>query len=139
MTAPQAATSLRLSKRRLRPLMREIAREAMSTWKHIQAAKIDTAEFLPAISGLEKLRANDETYEIPGQISARSWHIHLFKRHFRIEVKEGLLTEIKLRCEKRYRFFPFDPKLLYEVSVKDGSCSIELDGEPGTAFKFIQS
>jgi len=113
--------------------------EAMKTWKHIQDSDIDTTELRPAIARLETLRSNDEAYEIPGEISERGWHLHLFKRHFRIEVAEGHVTQVKLRCDKRYQFFAFDPKVRYEVSDKDGSCSIELDGEPGSSFKFIQS
>jgi hypothetical protein len=41
------------------------------------------------------------------------------------------------RCNT-YAYFAFDPRLEYEVANKDGRCTIELDGAPGTQFKLIQ-
>ncbi len=67
-----------------------------------------------------------------------TWHVHLFKRHFQAEVAEGYISQVKLRCQKHYVFFAFDPKLQYQVDSKDGDCSMELLGAPGTRFKLMQ-
>ncbi len=67
-----------------------------------------------------------------------TWYIHLFKRHFQAQVSQGHIAEVKLRCEKHYVFFAFDPTLRYEVAGKDGDCSMQLLGDPGTRFKLLQ-
>jgi len=74
-----------------------------------------------------------------GQLSEGKWYLHLFKRHFRAVVSEGYIAQVKLRCDKGYVTFAFDPTLQYHVPDKDGDCSIELEGAPGTRFKLIQS
>ena len=68
-----------------------------------------------------------------------TWHGALFKHRFGITVTSGAVSEIKLRCEKRYLFFKYETGLSYSVSVKSGPCSIEILGTPGTTFELIQS
>jgi hypothetical protein len=98
-----------------------------------------TAASLKAIvEQLEKGRTDDSAYEVSGFIADTGWHLHLFKRHFRAVVSEGYISQVKLRCARDYRFFPFDPALEYEISHRDGECAIELDGAPGTRFKLTQ-
>jgi TonB family protein len=115
--------------------------EALATWKHLQKSPIERSAKAPLeaiVEKLQKLRSDDSAYEVTGLIADTDWHLHLFKRHFRAEVVEGHISQVKLRCDRHYRFFTFDPTLQYEVSSKDGECSIELEGAPGTRFKLIQ-
>jgi hypothetical protein len=49
------------------------------------------------------------------------------------------VSEIKLRCEKQYVFFRYQPAVEYSVANRAGRCSMEVVGEPGTAFELIQS
>ena len=63
----------------------------------------------------------------------------MLKRRFRVQVASGRLSEIKLRCERNYLFFPYNPELEYKVEARSGRCSIELVGDPGTKFQLIQS
>jgi hypothetical protein len=56
-----------------------------------------------------------------------------------VVVSEGHVSEIKLRCDKRFVFYKFDPELKYEVASQYGKCGIELVGEPGTTFNLVQS
>jgi TonB family protein len=115
--------------------------EAMTTWKRLQKAGIDkstAARFQPVMDHLQSSRTDDSTYEVDGFLSERGWYLHLFKRHFRADVTEGYISQVKLRCDKRYVYFAFDPALQYEISSKYGNCSIELVGGPGTRFKLVQ-
>lgn len=115
--------------------------EALDTWKRVQQTIVDKRELAPfvtSIADVDKLRSNDAAYGIPGQITDHGWHLHLFKRHFRIEAVEGHLTQVKLRCERKHVFFAFDATQQYEVPGEYGKCSIELEGQPGTKFQFVQ-
>jgi TonB family protein len=67
-----------------------------------------------------------------------SWSLELFKRHFRVEVSEGHVSVIKLRCSKHYVSFVLDPNLDYEVKTGFGSCRMEMLGDPGTKFTLSQ-
>src|SRR5882724_13069905 len=46
-------------------------------------------------------------------------------------------SQIKLRCDKKYVFFQFDPALEYKVADKYGKCFIEVVGDPETKFELI--
>jgi hypothetical protein len=58
---------------------------------------------------------------------------------FEIAVSSGRVSEIKLRCERQYVFFRYEPGVQYKVDGAGGTCGIELVGDPGTAFELIQS
>ena len=112
------------------------------TWEKLQRAGIDaeTADKIkPVIVQLETLRTDDRQYSVPGKLIDGTWYLRLFKRHFRVVVSDGHVSDIKLRCDKRYVFFGFDPQLQYETASQYGKCSLELVGEPGTTFSLIQS
>jgi len=53
-------------------------------------------------------------------------------------VAQGSISDVKLRCKKHYLDFRFDPTLNYEITGKDGDCSLELDGVLGTRFTLVQ-
>ncbi|HEV2703947.1 MAG TPA: TonB family protein [Steroidobacteraceae bacterium] len=115
--------------------------EAITIWKILQKAGLDAktaASLKPVVDQLEKIRSDNNAYEVTGAISETSWYLLLFKRHFRAVISEGHISEVKLRCDTRFLHFAFDPTLQYEVSSKDGECFLELDGAPGTQFKLIQ-
>ena len=116
--------------------------EALTTAKRLEKVGIDpetAAELKAAAEKLDKIRTDDTSYEVAGWIPERNWFLHLFKQHFRAIVSDGNISEAKLRCEKRYDHFAFDSNLQYQVdATKDGHCSIELIGSPGTRFRFVQ-
>ncbi len=115
--------------------------EALTTWKRLEKAGIDketAARLRETIAQVEKIRTDDSAYEVSGQITDRNWYLHLFKRHFHAAVSEGYISEVRLRCATRHWFFAFDAALSYEINSKDGQCSIELLGAPGTQFKLMQ-
>jgi TonB family protein len=116
--------------------------EVMTTWKRLKKSGVDKAtesQVLHVIDQLQKLRSDDSAYEVTGRIMPEGrWFLHLFKRHFQAVVSEGSLSQVKLRCDKRFVYFTFDPKLQYEVESSYGNCGVELEGAPGTQFKLVQ-
>ena len=115
--------------------------EAIATWKRLEKTGVDkklAPRLRQQIAKLEEIRSDHSAYTVLGSISDRNWYLHLFKRHFQAQVSEGYISEVRLRCDTRYLFFPFDAGLQYEISSKDGQCSIELLGVPGTQFELIQ-
>lgn len=116
---------------------------AMVTWRKLQSSKVDKkvlADWKPVVDQIETLSKDERSYKVPGEIeSGSSWFYTLFKKRFQIAVQGGHLSEIKLRCDKKYVFFRYDPELQYKVSDKVGACAMELVGEPGTKFELVQS
>lgn len=115
--------------------------EALDTYQKLQKLGMDkatSARLEPLVAQLQKIRGDDSSYAVSGTMPEGSWNLHLFKRHFQAEVSEGYLSQVKLRCEKNYVFFTFDPNLQYQIASKDGDCHMELIGAPGTKFKLFQ-
>lgn len=89
---------------------------------------------------IEQLRGDGRSYGVDGVMgSGTSWFYRLLKNRFRIVVEEGRLAEIKLRCEKQYLLFRYDPALEYRIADRYGFCDMELVGDPNTRFRLIQS
>jgi hypothetical protein len=90
------------------------------------------------IEQLEKIRIDDTSYEVQGALTEGRWYMHLFKTHFRAVISKGSISQVKLRCKRRFLSFNFDPGLQYEVRAKDGDCVLQFEGEPGTEFRLVQ-
>ena len=102
--------------------------------------KEDLAAYQKAIDRILVLKEDDRTYSVPGQIALNTrWFYRLLKNQFRIVVATGDIAEIKLRCDKNYFFFKYEPEIQYRISDSDGFCWIELVGDPGTTFELVQS
>ena len=93
---------------------------------------------LPVVDEIKKLRDDPRPVVVADVIQDGSWNFGLFKHKFRVEVQQGRISEVKLRCEKKYVFFPFDPTLEYTVPRAYGQCYVQLIGDSGTQFVFIQ-
>jgi hypothetical protein len=87
----------------------------------------------------QALRSDDRPYSIAGDLKDDGWFIELFKDNFRIEVISGHASSLRLRCERNYRMFDFDPQVEYHIAKRSGQCALEIDGSPGSRFKLIQS
>jgi TonB family protein len=116
---------------------------ALDTWRRLQTSGIDKellARWKASVDDIEALRTDNRSYQVGGTIqNGSSWFYKLFKSRFQITVRSGQLSEIKLRCDKKYIFFRYEADLQYKVGNKLGNCAMELVGEPGTTFDLIQS
>jgi TonB family protein len=115
--------------------------EAIATWKRLQKLGVDpgtVAKMTPIMQELDKLRLDDREVAVSGEIRNGSWFLQLFKPQFRIEVSDGHISDVKLRCQMRYLSFTFDPQLQYRVSGNSGDCETQLEGKEGTRFEFVE-
>jgi TonB family protein len=115
---------------------------ALNTWEKLKkiARKEDRQVWQPVMDEVEAARKDDRAAHLSDRIGSNgSWFSTLFKNRFEVRVASGKVNEIKLRCEKGYVFFRYDPKLAYTVSDRDDKCSIELVGEPETQFTLVQT
>jgi TonB family protein len=116
--------------------------EAIKTAARIQKLKLDsktTQAFKGVLEQIQKVRSDGSSYDVKIQISeSGSYNISLFKHHFRIAVDRGGISQVKLRCQKHFASFDFNPALEYEYSSKDGDCSMEVIGAPGSQFTVTQ-
>jgi TonB family protein len=115
---------------------------ALETWRTLQpiAALKTRADLQRTVDQIDAIRKSDEVVSLAEQIrKGTTWGGHLFKTHFSIAVASGAVSEIKLRCERQYLFFKYQPGVQYSVSTRSGSCGIEVVGAPGTTFELIQS
>jgi hypothetical protein len=104
--------------------------------KHrLDAQTMASAEQL--VAQVEKVRTSDDAYDVSGVLSELGWSLHLFKPHFHIAA-DGLIADVKLRCDKGYLTFAFDPKVDYLVQGNYGSCILQLEGSPGTRLTLTQ-
>jgi TonB family protein len=115
---------------------------ALKTWRFLDpiAPKDSRDQLLKAVDQVNALRDSDTTFSMSARIDkGTTWNGSLLKHRFGIRVTHGTVSEIKLRCEKQYLFFKYEPGLQYSVSTRSGPCSVELVGAPGTTFELIQS
>ena len=115
--------------------------EAITTWNDLRNAGIDArmaGQMKPLFDQLNRLRSDTTAYDIRAAMPGGTWHIQLFKKHFRARVVAGHISDVKLRCAKGFLRFEFDPDLEYDVESKYGGCGMELDGNPGSEFILTQ-
>ncbi|NBC22309.1 MAG: TonB family protein [Gammaproteobacteria bacterium] len=99
-----------------------------------------TAALEATVAEIRTLASDDRSFAVTGYTGAdTSWYITLLKRHFYIDQVEGEIAEIKLRCDRDYVLFRYDPTMEYQVSEQQGTCHMEVVGDPGTTFRLVQS
>lgn len=115
---------------------------ALRTWHKLEklATPEIKAHWQEPIRQIMALRSDTSPYSIAGEFSdSPSWTYWLFRHRFHIGITSGRIAEVKLRCDKKYVFFKFDPEVQYTVPKQYGWCGMELVGDPGTKFTLTQS
>ena len=118
--------------------------EALTMGARIQKLNLDskTAKAIGSVlEQMQKVKNDGSSYDVKGEISdsgSDGWNIALYKHHFRIAVDRGGVSQVKLRCQKHFASFDFNPALEYEYSSKDGDCNMEVIGAPGSRFTVTQ-
>lgn len=106
-------------------------------------AKNDDAEAVellkPSYQQLMELKSNKDAFALEATTNENGyWAIGLFKQGFSISEASGVLNEIKLRCDKKYVFFPVDLDEEYFIPESFGDCNLQLLGNAGVNFKLVQ-
>jgi TonB family protein len=114
---------------------------ALATWATLRnkADAASLSRWQKSIDAIEALRTSDKAYAVTGEIATgTSWYYQLLKDRFQIDVTSGKVAEVKLRCNRQYVAFAFDPQMQYRISGNDRGCWMELVCDPGTQFRLIQ-
>ena len=92
------------------------------------------------VARIRTLAEDDTAYSVSGAFGeATSWYYPLLKDEFYVTVGRGEIAEIKLRCERKYVFFRYQPDIQYKIPEQYGRCGMELVGSPGTEFELTQT
>ncbi len=137
---PDLVRSLRLIKLELDINLHHYV-EALGTWDQLKPSSLPPdvrARLAPAIEQIEHIRDAHLGYSLTGELDATGWRLHLLEPQFSIVVSQGKISEVRLRCQGGYLYFPFDPQLQYTVNGSYRNCGIELVGDPGTRFTLNQ-
>jgi TonB family protein len=113
---------------------------ALATWKTLKAQS-DPQRLVglqQVADRVETLRSEPRHFAFSGSAPEGTWHYRLFRNKFRINVKSGRISQIKLYCENKFDQFGFDPKMEYTVDPKYGSCSMVVYADPNSKFDLIQ-
>lgn len=116
---------------------------ALETWGTLQSQGLEpqarrTLE--QAVAGIRALQEDDRAFTVAGSVgTSASWHFRLLKRRFAIDVQEGYVAELKLRCDRQYLLFRYSPDIRYQIDPAHGACLLEVVGDPGTRFTLTQS
>ncbi len=98
-----------------------------------------------ARDSIERLRDTDQAIPVAGGIdeTTNSWFFRPLRTKFTITDLEhdtphrAELAEIKLRCDRGYKFFRHKPDIRYDFSGS-GSCYLQIVGNPGTRFTLVE-
>lgn len=126
---------------RLLAKMRDYHR-ALEAFESLSAFELDEATRAALQADAEQIRilkTDDRAYSVAGEIDdTANWYFNLFKDDFAVLDVTGEIAEVKLRCDREYVFFRFDPAVAYHVNDAYGDCHLTLVGNPGTTFRLRQ-
>jgi TonB family protein len=115
---------------------------ALQTWDVLRNLHPDEealAKLKPVIAQVEAFRSDKQPFNVNGELIEGSWHITLFRKEFGVVISAGHISEVKLRCARKFVVLTFDAKNSYKVPDTFGKCRLQLIGDPGTKFRLIQS
>lgn len=93
----------------------------------------------PSYQQLVELKSNQDAFELEATTNKNGfWSINLFKSGFAINEADGVLNEVKLRCDKKFVFFPIEVNEEYSIPDSFGKCYLQLLGGADVKFKFVQ-
>ena len=114
---------------------------AILHWRVVQRTNNDhqLAEAMkPVLDRLTQLSVDDSKYDVDATLLTDSWHQTLFKKHFRLHIKDGSIAQLKLFCSRAYATPEFDQATDYSTPENGGECLLYLKGIAGTHFTLTQ-
>ena len=114
--------------------MRDFHR-ALEAFESLSAFEIDEETRAALQADAEQIRilkTDDRAYSVAGEIDdTANWYFDLFKDDFAVLDVHGEIAEVKLRCDRKYVFFRFDPAIAYHVNDTYGDCHLTPGRQPG--------
>jgi len=119
--------------------------QVLQMWDRLRNAgppdKATEAKLKPVIDEVVRMYKDaGTTYTMSGVIpDLGAWNVWLFKRSFSAAVSTGAISQVKLKCARRFVSLAFDPEAEYKVPDSFGACRLILEGSPGTQLTLTQS
>jgi hypothetical protein len=114
---------------------------ALNTWSKLEprTPEENRAALVAIVNQIKALQSSTTPVRRSLNIGQRGYvTTTLFRNHFGIDITSGSVSEIKLRCQKQYLFFAYEPGIEYSIGNAKDQCSIQIVGDPGTAFSLTQ-
>jgi TonB family protein len=114
---------------------------ALATWAILDplVPKDRREDFAGVANQIKALQQSNQPLRYDAVIGEDSnWTGDLLRNRFSVDVTSGAVNEIKLRCEKQYLFFKYQPELQYSIGQQKDQCGLEIVGDPGTRFVLVQ-
>jgi TonB family protein len=112
-------------------------REALYTYSYFEAIGDGEAVnlFKSAYDQILALENGADGYELPLELNVNgAAYIELLKRKVYISEVDGEVSEMKVRCEKKYFGLSVEADIGYDIPKEWGACSAEFLGRVGTKF-----
>lgn len=113
---------------------------ALDTWEVLEP--LATPEIRNAAQGtveqIHTLITSPQPIQLAGKIGERSWTTQLLRYRFSFRLESGSISTLKLRCAGKFIAFKYEPELEYSIGNAKDRCGLEVIGEPGTTFVFMQ-
>ena len=116
--------------------------EALQTFEVLAALEDDVRpSILETIERLDELARDDRAYRVEADLGAesRSWNIVLFKDEFAVIDLDGAVTDVALRCERKFLKLAVVADQVYQIPKAYGRCRAEFVGAAGTTFTLVQT
>jgi len=113
--------------------------EALDVYYSLRGVWADTTRFDSTVEQIHKLAVDDSKYLIKGKTDRNGeWRIVLLKTGFYINGLGNRISEIRLRCDKKFQFFQYKEDTTYQVPRSWGKCSVQILASADIEFEFGQ-
>ena len=113
--------------------------EALDVYYSLRGVGADTTRFDSTVEQIHKLAVDDSKYLIKGKTDRNGeWRIVLLKTGFYINGLGNRISEIRLRCDKKFQFFQYKEDTTYQVPRSWGKCSVQILASADIEFEFGQ-
>ena len=113
--------------------------EALDIYYSLRGAGADTTRIDSTVEQIHKLAVEDSGYSIKAKTDHNGeWQIQLFKAGFYINGLGNRISEIRLRCDKKFQFFQYKEDVTYQVPRSWGKCNVQVLASANIDFEFGQ-
>lgn len=114
--------------------------EALERYHQFTALNPELTEvFSGVMKKIMQVRDSDAVLERKAVLSRDGkTFLSLLKRSFVVELVEGEIKNLLLRCERRFAQFEYKAEAQYNIPETWGKCELQLNGEPKTRLSVLQ-
>ncbi len=116
--------------------------EAVQTFEVLAALEDDVRpSILETRTRLDELADEDREFQVAAHLDSdsNSWNIALFKDEFAVVDLDGEVTDVVLRCERKFLKLAVVADQVYQIPKAYGRCRAEFVGAAGATFTLVQT